>query len=286
MRKVFVALMSVRDYVHMLYLTKAHNLPASELPSRSILHMLHPSYQTFLHSDFQPVDAEDTVYQLCLQFLRSNVDYIPVVDPDNGNLVAVLGHLDILFLLSQISQEYPNLFAFSIEELGIGNFRDITTVPVGTKLMDVMRVMDERRLKCVPVVHEDGKLLGLYKGSSIAFITKSADPDVAIGNFAEHCVGDVVGAELYASMPAGSPASAGTLPLLSAGSPLAGVGIPPNPMGPVGCQATTCTLKYSLKSVIESMIMMRACAISCVDAEGLFLGIVTARDILHYYCHS
>lgn len=282
-RKVFVALMSVRDYVHMLYVYRARNLPLLELPSRSILDMLHPSYQTFLHSDFQPVDAEDTVYQLCLQFLRSDVDYIPVVDPDNGNLVAVLGQMDILFLLAQISQEHPNLFSFTIEQLAIGSFRDILTAPPHTLLSEVIRVMDERRLKHMPIVREEGALVGLYSGSNISFITKSVEPDLAISNFVEHRIGDVVNSEIINSSVTSSPASAQQSPLVAAGS--LGVSVPSQGTM-MGSTVTTCSVQYTLKTVIESMITMRCTAVSCIDAEGKFLGIVTSRDILHYYCHS
>jgi 5'-AMP-activated protein kinase regulatory gamma subunit len=286
-RKVFVAMMSVRDYVHMLHVYHARNLPLSELPSQTVLDMLHPSYKTFSHADFQPVDAEDTVYQLCLQFLRSDVDFIPVVDPDNGNLVAVLGHLDILFLLSQISQEYPNLFAFTIGDLGLGSFTDILTAPANTPMIDVLRVMDERRLKVVPIVKEDGSLVGLYRGSNISFITKAVDPDVAISNFASHHIGDVVNAEiLHQPTESSYFAAAGTPPAVAdpaAGG--AGAAASARGMG-LGSTVTTCSLSYSLKSVIESMITMRCCEISCVDENAKFLGIVTARDVLHYYCHS
>lgn len=280
-RKVFVALMTTRDYVHMLYVYRARNLPLLELASRSILDMLHPSYKTFCHGDFQPVDAEDTVYQLCLQFLRSDSDFIPVVDPDNGNLVAVLGHLDILYLLAQISQEYPNLFAFTIEELGIGSFRDILTAPPNTTMVEVMRVMDERRLKHIPIVQEDGTLIGLYRGSNISFITKAAEPDVSISEFAEHRIGDVVNAEVYhpkVDIPAGTPPAAASS-VTSAGSTATA------PTG-MGSTVITCSLKYSLKSVIDAMVTMRCGAVSCIDEHGKFIGVVTARDIVHYYCNS
>lgn len=281
-RKVFIALMGVRDYIQMLYISKVRNIPFTELLSRSILDMLHPSLGAFLHPDFQPVDAEDTVYQLCLQFIKSDVDYIPVVDPDTGNLVAVLGDLDIIFLLSQISQEFPNLFSFTIEQLVIGHFVDQLTAPASTLMVEVLRVMNDRMLKYVPVL-EDGsrKFVGLYQRSNISFITKATESDDAIKGFAEHRIGDVVRAEVITplidpSRP-GDAAPVVTTGFVPAGSS-AGQG--------ASCTFLTCTLKHPLKSVIESMVTMRCCAVTCVDDHGNFLGVISSRDILHYYCHN
>ena len=72
----------------------------------------------FRHADFQAVDAEDSVVQLCLLLLRTGSDYAPVLDPDNGNLVAILGYLDILNLLEKAGNQYPHFFSQTLQELG------------------------------------------------------------------------------------------------------------------------------------------------------------------------
>lgn len=72
----------------------------------------------FRHADFQAVDAEDSVVQLCMLLLRTGSDYAPVLDPDNGNLVAILGYLDILNLLEKAGNQYPQFFSQTLQELG------------------------------------------------------------------------------------------------------------------------------------------------------------------------
>ena len=34
-------------------------------------------------------------------FIRLEADYVPVIDPDDGNLVSILGYLDVVHLLDQ-----------------------------------------------------------------------------------------------------------------------------------------------------------------------------------------
>jgi CBS domain-containing protein len=279
----FIGLVSLRDYIQVINMFHAYKMPISELPVRSIGDILSvaPNVAILQHAEFNPVDAEDTVYQLCLQFIRSGADYIPVVDPDNGNLVAVLGLLDIMFLLSQISQEFQNLFAFSVSELGIGDFEGVLTASSSTLLVDVLRVMDGRGLSYMPVLDESsGQLIGLYRKSNVAFITTAPDSDAIIANFSQIRIGDVVRAELpttvetsgvpQSSPDAGMPGGAGDATLIM---------LSPSTM-------PSCSLRESLKTAIDLMVSTRSCAVPFLNSEGKFCGILTARDILRYYCST
>ena len=258
--------MTPRDYVRSLHIFRQKGMSFVELASRSIAEVQSPALSVFQHPDFQPVDAEDTVYQLCLQFLRGDADYIPVVDPDNGNLVAVLGLLDILFLLTQISQDFPNLFSFTLQQLAIGSFEGILTSSSSALLSDVLGVMDEKGLAFVPVLEEGtGHLVGLYQRSDIGFMTKATDPDAVISSFSSLRIDTVLKQQ--------SPADA------------SGVGVPATPSAPLPA-SVTCTLKSTLKEILETMMTARSSAISCVDDSGKFLGILSVRDIVNYYCHN
>jgi hypothetical protein len=47
---------------------------------------------------------------------RHEADYVPIVDPDEGNLVAILGYLDVVHLLDQAAKQvrFRALFASPI----------------------------------------------------------------------------------------------------------------------------------------------------------------------------
>lgn len=283
--RTFIGLVSLRDYIHVINMYMAYKMPIAELPVRSIgdLLALAPNLSVFQHAEFNPVDAEDTVYQLCLQFIRSGADFIPVVDPDNGNIVAVLGLLDIIFLLSQISQEFPNLFAFSVSELGIGDFEGVLTASSSTLLVDVLRVMDSRGLSYMPVLDEhSGQLIGLYRKSNVAFITTAPDSDAVIANFAQIRIGDVVRAEYPTSVDTpGPPQSSPEVPVGSLGQQQVHMSMLAPP-----ASVHSCSLRDALKTVIELMVTTRSCAVPFLNSEGKFCGILTARDILRYYCST
>lgn len=266
-RKAFVGIMTPRDYVRSLHIFRQKGMSFVELATRSIAEVQSPALSVFQHPDFQPVDAEDTVYQLCLQFLRGDADYIPVVDPDNGNLVAVLGLLDILFLLTQISQDFPNLFSFTLQQLAIGSFEGILTSSSSAFLSDVLGVMDEKGLAFVPVLEEGtGHLVGLYQRSDIGFMTKATDPDAVISSFSSLRIDTVL------KQQSSADASGVSVPATTPSAPLPA--------------SVTCTLKSTLKDILETMMAARSSAISCVDDSGKFLGILSVRDIVNYYCHN
>lgn len=256
--------MTARDFVRSVHLFRARGLTLTDLASRSIADMMALSLNTFQHAEFQALDAEDTVYQLCLQFLRSDIDFIPVVDPDTGGLVSVSGCLDIIFLLSQISIEFPNLFEFSIQQLSIGIFGDFAVVQGSALLPDVLNLMDESNLKHIPVLEEGtGKLIGLYQRSDMGFITKSADPDAVISGFSTLRIDSVVRSQTTFTVPTADT-------------------------GPQTTSSYTshCYLRSTLKEILDTMINSRSSAICCVDDVGKLIGIVSIRDIISYYCHS
>ena len=41
------------------------------------------------------------IYSFGFTIIRLEADYVPVIDPDDGNLVSILGYLDVVHLLDQ-----------------------------------------------------------------------------------------------------------------------------------------------------------------------------------------
>jgi hypothetical protein len=51
--------------------------------------MLSSSAVSFKHGEFNSIDAEDSVYQLCVLMDRLNADFVPVIDPDEGVYLSI-----------------------------------------------------------------------------------------------------------------------------------------------------------------------------------------------------
>lgn len=66
-----------------------------------LLDMLSSPVVSFKHEEFNSIDAEDSVYQLCMLMDKLDADFIPVIDP--GIL------FNYLFIYLDLISQYQNL---------------------------------------------------------------------------------------------------------------------------------------------------------------------------------
>lgn len=216
----------------------------------TIAELLRAETQYFVHSDFNSIDAEDSVHQLCASLLRYDVDYIPVVDPDEGSLVAILGYMDILFLLIQMTDKFPMMFSVSVETSLLSFVKNVPTVPRSTPLSDVFDIIDDRNVKCVAVSDATGRCSSLYQLSDIAFMCNMIS-DTLLQDFSAKSIGDVV--EFRNDFAEN-----------------------------VSESSLFCCGSDSIKNLVEKMVHARTTKLLCMDGAGEALGIITVRDIISY----
>jgi 5'-AMP-activated protein kinase regulatory gamma subunit len=250
--------MTISDYIQALQVCRRQGISMQDLASRTISEMMSSPAMTFKHQDFQSIDAEDTIQQLCLLLYRLQVDYVPVVDPDEGNLVSVLGYLDIVHLMDQAAKQNPHLFAETIENLCVNSFVDVVTAPRTAMLCDVLMVLAERNIAAIPITDETGKVIGLYHKSDVTFVTRATDPDSVLANLSELTVGDAVALQQQ-QLQSGEPMT--TTPHV----------------------LVTCSLRDRLSVVLNAMMLVRSTAVVCVDDNGCCIGVISIKDLIRYY---
>jgi len=264
----------------------------ADLNTKSISDILSSSKVFKLrHSDFQPVDAEDSVYKMCRLLQRQGADYVPIIDPDEGNLVAVLGYLDVVNLLDTAARQFPHLFVTTIEEARVGTYR-VITAPHTALLSDVLRVLDERHISSIPITNDASKVVGLYYKSDVSFITKSPTPDAILLNLATLKVGEVMQNQIPKPTNPRSPVGLSVggdsdtpdispQSLASSSSATAAAADPSGGGGgPTFC---TCQIYDTIKDVLACMMANRSSRVVIVDDDFRCLGIVSIRDIVMYY---
>jgi 5'-AMP-activated protein kinase, regulatory gamma subunit len=239
--------MTTRDYYQ---IRRRCALIGLSLQSQSIADLLAADDSTLVQSEFHCIDAEDSVKELCGVLERLDVDYISVVDPDEGNLVAVLGDMDVLHLLAQLAHRYPTVFSAPINSLSLNNLVTPPTVSIATLLADVIPIMCDRNLSSVPVVDNNNRVVGLYSFSDTSFITKlSPTSDInVLSNIDTQSIGEILETQH----------SQGILST-----------------GPI-CHATD-----SIKTVIDQMVALRVTKIVYVDQNAICLGFIRARDLFN-----
>lgn len=159
--------MTIQDYITALRICNLRNINAMELTTKSISDMLLSASYLFKHQGFHAIDAEDSVLQLCLLMFRNQSDYVPVIDPENGNLISILGALDVLHLLDQIAKTNEHIFGVTLAQIGIGTYNINNTNDHGnhslylatkqTSINEILDTLDKRNISAAPIVEPDGK---------------------------------------------------------------------------------------------------------------------------------
>uniref|UniRef100_A0A8C5F4N3 Protein kinase, AMP-activated, gamma 3a non-catalytic subunit n=1 Tax=Gadus morhua TaxID=8049 RepID=A0A8C5F4N3_GADMO len=121
------------------------------------INILHHYYKSPM---VQIYDLYDAIYFL----LKHKIHRLPVLDPESGNVLHILTHKRILKFLHIFGRTVPKpkFIHRSIQELGIGTFRNIATIAQTASVYDALAVFVERRVSALPVVDEQGKVVALY----------------------------------------------------------------------------------------------------------------------------
>jgi len=256
-RRSFVGLMTVGDYIQALRKWRNEKLPMAELANRSISELLSTLPSLFQHNSFQSIDAEDSVNQMCKLLLRSGNDYTPVIDPDNGNLVSILGYLDIVHLFNQTAKQYPQVFNIPIRNAGVGTFKNIATASKHSKLAELLDIMDQRRISAIPIVDDNARVIGIYHRSDVSFIIKAADQEAVLSNLSNYRADETL--QLRDQLLT-------TGDIMSAFQSLAMVKI-----------------NDSLVGVFQLMMNARATRVVVVDDTQKCVGVISIRDLVTHF---
>lgn len=281
-KRSIIGLMTMYDYIYALQLCRQHGIPNTELARKTIHDMIALPVAAFKHSDPTQtlyVDAEDSVFQLCMLLDRSNTDFAYVVNPDDGNIVSILGYLDIINFLHVASKQQPQLFGFTVQQIltqrsasGPAAAEAVTlSAPVSTKLADVLRVMEERGLNSIPIVDDTRRtVLGMYYKSDATFIVRATDPEMVSAYLSNLSMGDflVMQQQQQQSSHAQAPGSAEAS------------------ISPRTYSLVKCLPQETLSNVIDLLIMNRVTSVACVNELDMFLGVLTIKDILRFYLHD
>jgi len=276
--------MTVYDYIYALQLCRQHGIPNTELARKTIQDMIALPVAAFKHSDPSQtlyVDAEDSVFQLCALLDRSNTDFAYVVNPDDGNIVSILGYLDIINFLHVASKQQPQLFGFTVQQVltqrsasGPTAAEAVTlSAPVSTKLADVLRVIEERGLNSIPIVDDTRRtVLGMYYKSDATFIVRATDPDMVSNYLSNLSMGDflIMQQQHQQQLQQNSLVPGSADPSIS----------------PRTYTLVKCLPQETLSNVIDLLLMNRVTSIACVNETDTFLGVLTIEDILRFYLHD
>lgn len=110
------------------------------------------------------ITPEETLYDACKMLRDNRLHRVPVIDPSQNSVLAVLTHSGILEYLVSTFREQRRLFDQPIFDLGIGVYSGFVTVPEDMPLIRVLHTLIERRVSAVPIVDSSGTFANACAG--------------------------------------------------------------------------------------------------------------------------
>mmetsp|Transcript_44619 Transcript_44619/g.139929 ORF Transcript_44619/g.139929 Transcript_44619/m.139929 type:complete len:371 (-) Transcript_44619:154-1266(-) len=236
--------------------------------------------------EFGAVDVEASVYEACQRmFTPARHRFLGVVVPAEVTLLAMVSCIDVLTFLVAQFREQRRLFDDSIVDLSIGTYKGILSMEATTRLCDVLDLMEQQDVAAVPITDAEGRMLGAYHRSDIAFIANASDAQTVVRNL-EMTIGEIMH---VSDAPVSGPGvtstesmgqAGGVMSLDPNGSPIPNSGAALNLLRTH--QTHTCRPTDSLQRIFELFAEVTFERVFVVNEERRCVGVVSARDLVGY----
>ena len=210
---------------------------------------------------FWSADSSTTLKQACRLLHSNNLDFLPIVMPEDMRVLACITYTNVLEHLVTHFREQRRLFDDSIYDLRIGTYHDkLVTVSPNQSLAEALELMHSHNLGALPVVvdHDSPgsgkkKVVGVYSRSDITFLTKAKDAEDAVANL-----------DLQLSSVLEQQRTDVTTP----------------------DALHTCSTTHTLQSIFEYFAQLRFNRLFVVDEQECLVGVVSARDLVAYFLND
>mmetsp|Transcript_17719 Transcript_17719/g.21496 ORF Transcript_17719/g.21496 Transcript_17719/m.21496 type:complete len:425 (+) Transcript_17719:424-1698(+) len=217
--------------------------------------------------------ADSTLYEACMMLQTNRIRWIPMIDKDSHTCLGVLTHLEVLRYLVSEFREERQLFNQPIKSLGIGTFAfngaKIVSARADTLLCDVIDLLIENHVSCVPIVDSSDKPITIYSPSNITTPTAKSSIDMCMTLPVSYFLnisgsGEDSGSSDSDATPTNNVHHSNTDTEWTA-------------------QLFTCSCDESLQDIFVKFAETQVHRLVSVDANGSIDGIVSLSDLLFYF---
>uniref|UniRef100_A0A1I7ZQX6 5'-AMP-activated protein kinase subunit gamma-2 n=1 Tax=Steinernema glaseri TaxID=37863 RepID=A0A1I7ZQX6_9BILA len=171
----YVGMLTITDFIR-VYLQEYKKDPSGErlkaLTKRPVASWLKLLANTERPQELLVVSVTDCLYTAVESLCSNEIHRLPIVDA--GEVVFLLTRRNVLkFLYAYLNElPCPEFMAKTPQELGIGSWNNIWTVPEYTPLVEVLRLLMDESISAVPVIYDDGNITTFAKADMIAVAAK------------------------------------------------------------------------------------------------------------------
>lgn len=122
---------------------------------------LEDAIESVMNTKFITLHPKDKIQTAKEFFKKYLINHIPIVVDDS--IVGILSHGDILFLQGLNNHSFDRFLRD--KKASLGNVeevmkRNVMTISPSTKIIDVIDILIEQKINCLPVIHQE-KLVGI-----------------------------------------------------------------------------------------------------------------------------
>ncbi|XP_006168714.1 5'-AMP-activated protein kinase subunit gamma-3 [Tupaia chinensis] len=163
-KQSFVGMLTITDFI--LVLHRYYRSPLVQIYEIEE-HKIETWREIYLQGCFKPlvsISPSDSLFEAVYALIKNRIHRLPVLDPVSGTVLHILTHKRLLKFLHIFGAllPRPSFLYRTIQDLGIGTFRDLAVVLETAPVLTALDIFVDRRVSALPVVNESGEVVGLY----------------------------------------------------------------------------------------------------------------------------
>lgn len=178
--------------------------------------------------------------------LKTRARRIPLIDVDDETgretVISVITQYRILKFIAVNNEHNTVMLKKTVRDIGLGTYDNLTTTKMDSTVLDVIHLMVDHNISCIPVVDDEGRLLNAFEAVDII-------PCIKGGAYED--LGNTVG-EALCKRPEDSP----------------GIYV--------------CNEDDRLDSIFDAIRKSRVHRFTVVDDDNKLKGLISLSDILKY----
>ncbi|KAM5267343.1 5'-AMP-activated protein kinase subunit gamma-3 isoform 2-T2 [Hipposideros larvatus] len=163
-KQSFVGMLTITDFI--LVLHRYYRSPLVQIYEIEE-HKIETWREIYLQGSFKPlvsISPNDSLFEAVYTLIKNRIHRLPVLDPVSGDVLHIITHKRLLKFLHIFGALLPRpaFLSRTIQDLGIGTFRDLAVVLETAPILTALEIFVDRRVSALPVVNEAGQVVGLY----------------------------------------------------------------------------------------------------------------------------
>ncbi|XP_012384158.1 5'-AMP-activated protein kinase subunit gamma-3 isoform X2 [Dasypus novemcinctus] len=163
-KQSFVGMLTITDFI--LVLHRYYRCPLVQIYEIEE-HKIETWREIHLQGCFKPlvsISPSDSLFEAVYALTKNRIHRLPVLDPVSGAVLHILTHKRLLKFLHIFGAllPRPSFLSRTIQDLGIGTFRDLAVVLETAPILTALDIFVDRRVSALPVINESGQVVGLY----------------------------------------------------------------------------------------------------------------------------